>query len=124
MIRRPPRSTLFPYTTLFRSVAFAAWFLGLLTLGVAAALGRRLPIRLRVAPLAVLVIAALGYEFGVYFEMVGGSPVVGVIVMGLGQGLPFAGVALLGWVLLKSHDVGPSAAPDGPAQDADTRAGS
>src|SRR5256885_10096473 len=24
MIRRPPRSTLFPYTTLFRSVAFAA----------------------------------------------------------------------------------------------------
>src|SRR2546422_10565886 len=25
MIRRPPRSTLFPYTTLFRSVAFQAW---------------------------------------------------------------------------------------------------
>src|SRR5256884_9108395 len=24
MIRRPPRSTLFPYTTLFRSVAYAA----------------------------------------------------------------------------------------------------
>src|SRR3712207_7095189 len=24
MIRRPPRSTLFPYTTLFRSVAFSA----------------------------------------------------------------------------------------------------
>src|SRR2546430_17471227 len=24
MIRRPPRSTLFPYTTLFRSLAFAA----------------------------------------------------------------------------------------------------
>src|SRR5258708_13839934 len=24
MIRRPPRSTLFPYTTLFRSVSFAA----------------------------------------------------------------------------------------------------
>src|SRR5438105_6157170 len=25
MIRRPPRSTLFPYTTLFRSTADAAW---------------------------------------------------------------------------------------------------
>src|SRR5256885_13105193 len=25
MIRRPPRSTLFPYTTLFRSNAVAAW---------------------------------------------------------------------------------------------------
>src|SRR5260221_9209850 len=26
MIRRPPRSTLFPYTTLFRSVSFMGWF--------------------------------------------------------------------------------------------------
>src|SRR5258708_25290151 len=26
MIRRPPRSTLFPYTTLFRSILFAAIF--------------------------------------------------------------------------------------------------
>src|ERR1035441_8051317 len=25
MIRRPPRSTLFPYTTLFRSKSFSAW---------------------------------------------------------------------------------------------------
>src|SRR2546427_8416530 len=25
MIRRPPRSTLFPYTTLFRSIANATW---------------------------------------------------------------------------------------------------
>src|SRR5258708_14327066 len=25
MIRRPPRSTLFPYTTLFRSGGYAAW---------------------------------------------------------------------------------------------------
>src|SRR5258708_29506060 len=34
MIRRPPRSTLFPYTTLFRSVAWMyrrACFLGLIT---------------------------------------------------------------------------------------------
>src|SRR2546430_9091492 len=28
MIRRPPRSTLFPYTTLFRSDAEAQWFAG------------------------------------------------------------------------------------------------
>src|SRR5258707_10616448 len=27
MIRRPPRSTLFPYTTLFRSGCFRAWLL-------------------------------------------------------------------------------------------------
>src|SRR2546426_2668163 len=27
MIRRPPRSTLFPYTTLFRSCTTAAWFI-------------------------------------------------------------------------------------------------
>src|SRR3712207_8671970 len=26
MIRRPPRSTLFPYTTLFRSVSDVGWF--------------------------------------------------------------------------------------------------
>jgi len=30
MIRRPPRSTLFPYTTLFRSIEFSSW-LGLVT---------------------------------------------------------------------------------------------
>src|SRR5256885_3196026 len=28
MIRRPPRSTLFPYTTLFRSEAYGSGFLG------------------------------------------------------------------------------------------------
>src|SRR3712207_8610353 len=26
MIRRPPRSTLFPYTTLFRSLSFKTWY--------------------------------------------------------------------------------------------------
>src|SRR5260370_22055101 len=29
MIRRPPRSTLFPYTTLFRSIDFPTWCKGL-----------------------------------------------------------------------------------------------
>src|SRR2546425_6401281 len=28
MIRRPPRSTLFPYTTLFRSILFRVYYLG------------------------------------------------------------------------------------------------
>src|SRR2546428_2353959 len=30
MIRRPPRSTLFPYTTLFRSWTFLGWVLALI----------------------------------------------------------------------------------------------
>src|SRR5688572_31407262 len=34
MIRRPPRSTLFPYTTLFRSSAFAAVALALAIVGI------------------------------------------------------------------------------------------
>src|SRR5258708_31827741 len=29
MIRRPPRSTLFPYTTLFRSLRLLKWLLGI-----------------------------------------------------------------------------------------------
>src|SRR5256885_2755863 len=33
MIRRPPRSTLFPYTTLFRSVEFMVTTLGGISLG-------------------------------------------------------------------------------------------
>src|SRR3712207_7825904 len=41
MIRRPPRSTLFPYTTLFRSVVLAgALTLGLLVLPVVIIAGR------------------------------------------------------------------------------------
>src|SRR5258708_10289593 len=40
MIRRPPRSTLFPYTTLFRSVVlaagFAAWLLVFALVGLVA----------------------------------------------------------------------------------------
>src|SRR2546429_8550241 len=36
MIRRPPRSTLFPYTTLFRSVFLARWSLPALLRGTAA----------------------------------------------------------------------------------------
>src|SRR3712207_9053373 len=44
MIRRPPRSTLFPYTTLFRSVEVALgryFFYGVFSAGVLVALGSR-----------------------------------------------------------------------------------
>src|SRR2546429_7270644 len=37
MIRRPPRSTLFPYTTLFRSVPFPTWGTGPVCAGHTAA---------------------------------------------------------------------------------------
>src|SRR3989442_12317866 len=40
MIRRPPRSTLFPYTTLFRSVLFASALWSLLPLVAKTSLGR------------------------------------------------------------------------------------
>src|SRR5256885_3239192 len=34
MIRRPPRSTLFPYTTLFRSVGQLPWLLATVVMGL------------------------------------------------------------------------------------------
>src|SRR5436190_19292451 len=34
MIRRPPRSTLFPYTTLFRSLHIDAWKLGIKAIAI------------------------------------------------------------------------------------------
>src|SRR2546430_8856885 len=39
MIRRPPRSTLFPYTTLFRSIPFV-WGLGLISAAAVVAFRR------------------------------------------------------------------------------------
>src|SRR2546422_5137999 len=42
MIRRPPRSTLFPYTTLFRSCR-EAWFPGLVTATIVARCSSRRP---------------------------------------------------------------------------------
>src|SRR3712207_8937177 len=36
MIRRPPRSTLFPYTTLFRSMRSILWLVGLVVVSVCA----------------------------------------------------------------------------------------
>src|SRR5689334_24212796 len=47
MIRRPPRSTLFPYTTLFRSEQERQRAEDLLDLGVAAGVGQRDVVALR-----------------------------------------------------------------------------
>src|SRR5256885_4080416 len=46
MIRRPPRSTLFPYTTLFRSVAFAADIIALALAEIGAISERRMALLL------------------------------------------------------------------------------
>jgi len=96
-------------------LAFLSWFLGLLVLGVAASLEGRLPRRLRVLPLALFALIVPSYVFGGWFEMVG-NPVVSVIVMGFAQGLPFVGVAILGWALLRDYDAEPLVVSSGPAE--------
>src|SRR3712207_7860607 len=75
MIRRPPRSTLFPYTTLFRSLLVGdGGRLGVARLDDAAADGTGARGR-RVRPLAVpLVVAGLGTN--------GRAPVVGILLVG------------------------------------------
>lgn len=87
--------------------AMMFWFLGLLLLGISAAL-RPLPRRLRILPLVLFALILPSYDLGSYFETVG-SPVTSVIVMGFAQSLPFVGVAVLGWVLLRDHDAEPVA---------------
>src|SRR5438034_3999501 len=44
MIRRPPRSTLFPYTTLFRSLGFLSWLGFAATVGLTANMFSEKPI--------------------------------------------------------------------------------
>src|SRR2546430_9143088 len=60
MIRRPPRSTLFPYTTLFRSLLIAGYTVGV---GFAAFGGETMTMQ-RVAGQATAVLAHLGEESG------------------------------------------------------------
>src|SRR3712207_8894015 len=50
MIRRPPRSTLFPYTTLFRSVYDEKKCIGIISFGLRATSTSIMPSRSRVAP--------------------------------------------------------------------------
>jgi len=103
--------------------AILFWFLGLLLLGIAAA-RQPLPARLRILPLALFALVVPSYllrdhDFGTVF----GNPVIAGIVTVFGQCLPFAGVALLGWVLLKDHDAEPLPASGGPAGTPEAPAG-
>src|SRR3712207_6924049 len=61
MIRRPPRSTLFPYTTLFRSTSYALTFGGFLLLA-----GRAADVfgRLRMFVIGILVFGAASLAAG------------------------------------------------------------
>jgi hypothetical protein len=94
--------------------AILFWFLGLLLLGIAAA-RQLLPIRLRVLPLALFGLILPSYLLGRHYDPVG-SPVTGAIVLGLAESLPFVGVTLLGWVLLKDYDAESLAVAGGPVE--------
>src|SRR3712207_8146100 len=64
MIRRPPRSTLFPYTTLFRSGLLATLVVSMLASGVLNAMIERVAYRpLRAAPKLAPLITAVGFSF-------------------------------------------------------------
>src|SRR5260370_15065955 len=100
MIRRPPRSTLFPYTTLFRSVIVArlqiqhaavARLFGLGVQGLAHHLGDRLALRaagLPGGPLAHLVLGAADFGHGAEF--------IGVLEITAEAGLEIGQAALQG----------------------------
>src|SRR2546422_6595611 len=77
MIRRPPRSTLFPYTTLFRSLSLAV------VLAVARPHPDWLAATVRVAPLVVFV---GGSVLGFFLRR--GRVVLGVRVLPLGRRAP------------------------------------
>src|SRR5256885_9580874 len=123
MIRRPPRSTLFPYTTLFRSVHYAKLFPGQTTgqgvqtffalnagsILVASLLGGILSDKLQRRKLFVIVaslIMAVGlllYAFFPTWSMV----LVGTVVLGVGTGIFFAvDIALASQVLPAAADRG------------------
>src|SRR2546428_9403011 len=68
MIRRPPRSTLFPYTTLFRSLFVYA----VIPFGPEVTLfGQRVPLRLADVNVGILVVLATS-SVGVYGIILGG----------------------------------------------------
>jgi hypothetical protein len=83
--------------------ALLFWFLGLLVLGIATA-RQPLPVRLRVLPLVLFALIMPSYLLGVYFGTQVGPSVMATIVMSIAPGLPFVGITLLGWVLLKGYD--------------------
>src|SRR3989441_6213668 len=90
MIRRPPRSTLFPYTTLFRSL------ISLIPIAAMIAVDpRRRPVRATVAYALVL--------FAVMAARLGSLPAYRPLVPGAGETLVALGIALVtgvvgGWM--------------------------
>src|SRR2546422_8622945 len=58
MIRRPPRSTLFPYTTLFRSVVFTAWIV-LLVVQASLVAGGRTELHRKIGPYSAVLAVAM-----------------------------------------------------------------
>jgi hypothetical protein len=94
-------------------VAMLFWFLGFLLLGIAA-FRQPLPVQLRLLPLALRALIVSSYLLGDYLASATlGSSGTATIVMGLAQSLPFVGIALLGWVLLKGYDTEESLAVSG-----------
>jgi hypothetical protein len=85
------------------TTAMLSWFVVLSLLGLATA-RQPLPVRLRVLPLALFALMVPSYLLGEYFGTLYQPSVTATIVMRLAQSLPFVGIALLGWVLLKAYD--------------------
>src|SRR5438309_10308307 len=80
MIRRPPRSTLFPYTTLFRSVSTNAW-LAYVTLFLAALL-EAVPVVGSVIPGSTIILALSALVPGgeLRLEWVLGAAIAGALI--------------------------------------------
>ncbi len=85
------------------TTAILLWFVVLSLLGLATA-RQPLPVRLRVLPLALFALMVPSYLLGEYLGTLYQPSVTSTIVMGLASSLPFVGMALLGWVLLRAHD--------------------
>jgi hypothetical protein len=87
-----------------KTKAILLWFVGFLLLGITT-VREPLPVRLRVLPLALFAFIVPSYSLGHYFTFAAAGPSgTETIVMGLAQSLPFVGIVLLGWVLLKAYD--------------------
>jgi hypothetical protein len=84
--------------------AILLWFVGFLLLGITTA-RQPLPVRLRFLPLVLFALIVPSYILGDYLASATLGPSgTATIVMGLAQSLPFVGIALLGWVLLRAYD--------------------
>jgi len=86
MIRRPPRSTLFPYTTLFRSARLRTPVAGLLQAAATGALADHPPLEWTADAAVTVVVAAEGYP---------GSPTTGDVITGLEAAGAVPGVRVL-----------------------------